>query len=110
MEPKFNILSGAWDCNYNEIIGALDENPNCVNDQDENGLTASHISAALSNYGLLKVICSENSFDPFVKDKFNRRAIDCILLPNTQNVRKILLHKMYGVFPELSKELAQTPK
>ena len=105
MEPQFNIISGAWNCDYNEIIAALNENPDCINEQDENGLTASHISAALSNYGLLKVICSANGFDPFLQDNFNRRAIDCILLPKTNNIRKILLHKMYGAFPELKNEL-----
>jgi len=48
-EPQ-SIIKAAWDCNHSLLNSILDEDENCVNDQDENGLTAAHISVGLSNY------------------------------------------------------------
>ncbi|PCJ47381.1 MAG: hypothetical protein COA74_11715 [Gammaproteobacteria bacterium] len=108
-EPQ-SIIKAAWDCNHSLLNSILDEDENCVNDQDENGLTAAHISVGLSNYAFLRKITSVSEFDPLITDSFNRRAIDCITRPKMEKFRNLLLHKMYGFFPELEAELSPLPK
>ena len=105
MRHEFDIIRGAINCDYKEIDNALDEDPMCVNSQNPLGLTAAHFSVSRSNYGVLVRIAREEAFDPFVTDNFNRRAIDCVTRPGMQKFRKLLMHKMYGVFPELANEL-----
>lgn len=103
MPPDHDIIRGAWDCNYQEVENALNENPRCINAQDEKGRTAAHISVGLNNFSMLEFLADVKGFDPFIKDSFNRRAIDCIDHPDMQSSRKLLMQKMYGVFPEKSK-------
>ena len=105
MRHEFDIIRGAINCDYTEIDNALNEDPICVNSQNQLGLTAAHFSVSRSNYGVLIRLAQEEKFDPFVTDNFNRRAIDCANRPEMQKFRKLLMHKMYGVFPELAREL-----
>lgn len=105
MHDKHDTIEGAFACSHNALISAIKENPESVNDQDENGLTSAHIAVGLSNYAFLRRVCSAPEFDPFITDNFNRRAIDCINKPNMGKYRKLLMHRMYGVFPELVSEL-----
>jgi len=105
MPSKCNIIKGALKGSLPEVNIALYERPKCVNEQGEHGLTAAHIAVLRINYDVLQKIASSPHFDPFITDDFNRRAIDCITHPKMQNYNKLLLHKMYGVFPQMASEL-----
>ena len=105
MQTNHSVVEAAWACNHNALVSAVLEDPKCINEQGEKGLTSAHIAVGLSNYAFLRKVCSMPEFDPFITDDFNRRAIDCIDKPNMQNFRKLLMHRMYGVFPDVASEL-----
>lgn len=105
MQEGHSTIEAAWACSHKGLISAVMGDPECINEQGEKGITSAHIAVGLSNYAFLRRICSIPEFDPFITDDFNRRAIDCITKPNMQKFRKLLMHRMYGVFPDVVSEL-----
>jgi len=99
---KFSRMS-VWSSiglgNISDAMESLRANPDQVNDQGKLGMTVAHVAVCYRNLKLLECVSEIKDFDPFIKDDFNRTALDCIFYPGMQEYRKLLMNRMYGVFP-----------
>ena len=100
-EPEFDIFYGADIDDLNEIAGALNEEPEVLNEREElSGKTALSIAAADGNFLALKFLLEKHAADPWVADKKNLLALDYARAIGHAACRKLLLEHMY---PELDK-------
>ncbi|MCU7846955.1 MAG: hypothetical protein KZQ89_02950 [Candidatus Thiodiazotropha sp. (ex Lucinoma kastoroae)] len=110
MRHEFDIIRGAINCDYNEVDNALKENPDCINDRDwRNGMTAAHISILQENFEMFSDLMQQPHYDPDIKDNHGRRALDLTSKPYLIKYRKLLMNKMYSVFPQIHNELNPRP-
>lgn len=54
MQKEHRIIQGALSSDFNEVRDALLEDPDCVNEQNESGQTAAHISTLSRNFGFCR--------------------------------------------------------
>lgn len=82
-----DIIRGVRENNPKEVLEALKANPECINHQDKNDLTASHWVAMTRNYAIAEILFSQTSprADLSMKDEWGRDALDLAFASSEDN-------------------------
>jgi hypothetical protein len=95
-----DIVWAARSANMEEVKAALADEPHCINEQDSfNKMTALHWAGANRDLELAEYLFawSEHKVDPWIKDKWDRMAVDLALETGNQTLIQLFHEKM---FPE----------
>lgn len=99
-ERQYDIYQGADENHIGEIQGAIQEDPDVLNEPEPlTGKTALAIAAADGNFLALHFLLVTHNADPWIKDKKGWLALDYARAIGHQGCRQLLLEHMY---PELS--------
>lgn len=73
LKHEFNIIRGANNCDLDEIKGALQEDPECINQTDPGtGMTALHICAGHGHLTCVNFLLKQDGIDAKLRDHFQR--------------------------------------
>lgn len=97
-KKPFDILVGARYCNQVEVRGALEQDPTCINKQDEAGLTALHWASGNRDLVITEMLLNfpKGKVDPWIKDIRGRTAIDHAIESGRREIIDLLKQLMYG--------------
>ena len=75
IKRSFDIIKGARRGDMEEVTSALEEDPGCINTQDQvNGLTALHFAASNGHYSMVNLLCDADGVDTSIPDFEGRTA------------------------------------
>lgn len=75
IKRTFDIIKGARRGDIEEVTNALQEDPDCINTQDQiNGLTALHFAASNGHYSMVDLLCEADGVDTSMPDFEGRTA------------------------------------
>ena len=101
---NFSIIEGALRNDWDEIRGALAENPECINQRDPRmGVTALHIAAGDGNLPLVQFLCEQEGVDSAAIDAAGRRPIQLSIAIGRPDITTLLCRavKLWPDDPDL---------
>lgn len=99
-KPEFDIIYGAETNDRYIIQGALEDDPECINAQDpDTKMTALHWAGANRSLFTAELLFAQTAVkvDPWIRDKWDRLAIELAIGTGNQTLIDLIQRKM---FPE----------
>lgn len=88
-----NIIRGAMNADFDEVKAALENNPTCITEADENtGLTALHIAAGECNLAMVDLLCSYPGFDLTLQDAWGRQPYLLAISMGREDIAERMVH------------------